>query len=337
MVSIVCTNYNKGKWIEDAIQGFLNQVVNFEYEILIIDDKSTDNSPAIIRQYQEKYPHKIRNFFNTDNLGITKTWIKICKEAKGKYIARCDGDDYWTDAHKLQKQVDLLEKTSDSKWSNTDFDILSTPTGMLSESGFETGVVQKVNSYRDMLVTRGFTMSSTWLIERKLINEVNMLIDIEAVDDTFNIQLELFRRTRLVYLPESTTVYRTDYESDSKPNDFRAVSLRSNRLLDTQVEYIDKYNDVDYKDILKRSLYELNSVYLSTISLGNEIQQQKQSIKELQINIDKLTHELKQIETSSRYRLGNAIIYPLDFARGLLNKRRQKGSTVGNDVSESQK
>ena len=104
-VSIICTNYNKGDWVREAMDSFLNQKTNFDFEIIIIDDASTDHSYEIIQEYQNKFPEKVRTFRNEVNLGITKTWKKICREAKGQYIARCDSDDFWTDPLKLQKQV----------------------------------------------------------------------------------------------------------------------------------------------------------------------------------------------------------------------------------------
>ena len=113
-VSIIRTNYNKGDWVREAIDSFLNQETNFDFEIIIIDDASTDHSYEIIQEYQNKFPEKVRTFRNEVNLGITKTWKKICREAKGQYIARCDSDDFWTDPLKLQKQVDLLDASSDS-------------------------------------------------------------------------------------------------------------------------------------------------------------------------------------------------------------------------------
>lgn len=77
-VSVICTNYNKGSWIGDAIESFLSQECDFDYEILIIDDASSDISRKIIKDYAKKYPEIIRAYYNEKNLGITKTWIKIC-------------------------------------------------------------------------------------------------------------------------------------------------------------------------------------------------------------------------------------------------------------------
>lgn len=124
-VSIICTNYNKEAWIEEAIQSFLNQKCNFEYEIILVDDASSDRSPQIIERYAKLFPEKIKTVFHQENLGITKTWIEVCKLAQGDYIARCDGDDYWTDEYKLQKQVEILDKSETSSWSCSDFDIIS--------------------------------------------------------------------------------------------------------------------------------------------------------------------------------------------------------------------
>ena len=219
LVSIVCTNYNKGTWIRDAIEGFLQQETNFPYEILIIDDSSSDNSPDIIKEFAENYPDKIRAFYNTKNLGITKTWIRACKEARGKYIARCDGDDYWSDNEKLKKQVSLLESDRSSLWCSTDFDIILPDGTKTHTKAFESGVMVRAISYENLLATKGFTMASTWVVATNLMLEVNDAIDTGAIDDTFNIQLELFYRTKLTYLPEATTVYRVGHESDSHPAD----------------------------------------------------------------------------------------------------------------------
>jgi len=112
LVSIHCLTYNHEKYIEDAIISFLEQQTNFNYEILIHDDASTDRTPDIIREYQKKYPDLIKPIYQTENQ-YSKAEISVDKinidRARGKYIAICEGDDYWIDKNKLQKQVDYME------------------------------------------------------------------------------------------------------------------------------------------------------------------------------------------------------------------------------------
>lgn len=115
LVSILCITYNHEKYIVDALEGFLKQKANFKYEILIHDDASTDKTADIIRQYEMKYPDIIKPIYQTENQFSKGGKIgPINRErAIGKYYALCEGDDYWNDPYKLQKQVDFLEKNPD--------------------------------------------------------------------------------------------------------------------------------------------------------------------------------------------------------------------------------
>lgn len=98
-VSIICLTYNQEKYIRDTLDGFLIQQTNFNYEILVHDDVSTDGTVEILKEYQQKYPDKIRLILEEENqyskgVDITKD---ICFPlVRGKYIAFCEGDDYWT-------------------------------------------------------------------------------------------------------------------------------------------------------------------------------------------------------------------------------------------------
>lgn len=112
-VSVVCVAYNQQDFIAQAIEGFIKQKVDFTLEILVADDCSTDNTPKIVKQYAEKHPKTIRPILRKKNIGIQKNFIETLKSAGGKYIALCEGDDYWTDPHKLQRQVDLMEANPD--------------------------------------------------------------------------------------------------------------------------------------------------------------------------------------------------------------------------------
>jgi glycosyltransferase involved in cell wall biosynthesis len=117
VVSISCIAYNQEKFIRECIDGFLIQETCFPVEILINDDASTDKTAEIIREYQEKYPFLIKPIYQTENQ-YTKKRIDPnvafnFPRATGKYIALCEGDDFWTDPLKLQKQITLLESRPD--------------------------------------------------------------------------------------------------------------------------------------------------------------------------------------------------------------------------------
>lgn len=258
-VSIICTVFNKEPWLKKTIDSFLAQETEFAYEIILVDDASSDGSRSIIQDYQANYPDLIRAFYQDENQGIAKTWLAICKEARGQYIARCDGDDFWLEPLKLQKQVDLLESKPDCKWSNTDFDIYDEHGNFVSKAGFANQTIPLADTYEKMLATRGFTMASTWLVDRDLMIEVNQELDLTTSDDTFNLQLELFQRTSLAYLNEATVAYTINQGSDSRPCDFRKLERRFHKLLQTQLTYLDKYPNADFKEMTKILLDRTNT------------------------------------------------------------------------------
>ena len=258
-VSIICTVFNKEPWLKKTIDSFLAQKTEFLFEIILVDDASTDGSRKIIADYQASHPDLIRAFYQDENLGIAKTWVTICKEARGKYIARCDGDDFWIDPLKLQKQVDLLDSKPDCKWSNTDFDIYDEHGNFVSKAGFANQTIPLADTYEKMLATRGFTMASTWLVDRDLMLDVNQELDLTTSDDTFNLQLELFQRTSLAYLDEATVAYTINQGSDSRPCDFRKLERRFHKLLQTQLTYLDKYPNADFKEMTKILLDRTNT------------------------------------------------------------------------------
>lgn len=115
LVSISCITYNHEPYIAQALNGFLMQKTSFPFEILIHDDASTDRTADIIREYEKKFPNLIKPIYQKENqyskgfTSVSATWN--FPRAQGKYIALCEGDDYWIDENKLQMQVDFLEKS----------------------------------------------------------------------------------------------------------------------------------------------------------------------------------------------------------------------------------
>ena len=114
-LSIVCITYNHERFIRDCLEGFVMQKTNFPFEILINDDASTDKTADIIREYEAKYPHLFRCVYQTENQWGKKNVLTdiLFPMVQGKYLALCEGDDYWTDPLKLQKQVDFLDASPD--------------------------------------------------------------------------------------------------------------------------------------------------------------------------------------------------------------------------------
>jgi glycosyltransferase involved in cell wall biosynthesis len=111
-VSVCCLAYNHEKYIRQALESMVSQKTNFNYEIIVLDDASKDHTPDIIREFQEKYPDKIRPVLQTENQysrGVAIVNEIFYPLAQGEYIAYCEGDDYWTDENKLQEQVDFLD------------------------------------------------------------------------------------------------------------------------------------------------------------------------------------------------------------------------------------
>lgn len=112
-VSICCTAYNHENYIRQAIEGFLMQKTNFNFEVLIHDDASTDKTAEIIKEYELKYPNIIKPIYQTENQlskGVSISRTYLYPNAKGEYIAWCEGDDFWIDENKLQRQVDFLDE-----------------------------------------------------------------------------------------------------------------------------------------------------------------------------------------------------------------------------------
>lgn len=115
-VSVVCTVFNHGKFLRDALAGFVNQKTDFKFEVLVHDDASTDDSQEIIREYEAKYPELIKPIYQTENQyskGLIIEEKFIIPHIRGEYVAICEGDDYWIDENKLQKQVDFLDANKD--------------------------------------------------------------------------------------------------------------------------------------------------------------------------------------------------------------------------------
>lgn len=135
-VTIRCFTFNHERFIRQCLEGFVMQKADFRFEAIVHDDASTDNTAAIIREYAEKYPDIIKPIYETENQyskhdgSLTRI---MNAHTRGKYIAMCEGDDYWTDPYKIQKQVDFLESHPDYVMCSSRFDKYWQESGVLEE------------------------------------------------------------------------------------------------------------------------------------------------------------------------------------------------------------
>ena len=110
MVSVIVITYNQQEYIEMCLKSIIDQSINMEFEILVGDDASIDNTPNIIKEYVQRYPNIIKPVLRKENVGATKNLLDLINRAQGEYIAFCEGDDYWVGTVKLAEQVAFLEQ-----------------------------------------------------------------------------------------------------------------------------------------------------------------------------------------------------------------------------------
>jgi len=152
-VSVAMITYNHGKYIAQSVESVLMQETDFPVELIIGEDCSTDNTRQIVQGYAEKYPNVIRAFLPDRNLGMHENLAVVMGNCRGQYIACLEGDDYWNDPHKLQKQVSLMDKNPQYSMCGTAArDVTMEPDGNEKETGTcPSGKTKKLYDLEDVL------------------------------------------------------------------------------------------------------------------------------------------------------------------------------------------
>ncbi|MFV8342090.1 glycosyltransferase family 2 protein [Flavobacterium sp. XS2P39] len=180
-ISACIITYNHENFIRECLEGAINQSVNFEYEIVIGEDNSSDKTREICCEYAEKYPNLIKFFPREKNIGMIGNWTKTIQNCQGKYIALCEGDDYWTDPLKLQKQVDFLEANADYVICFHKVDVLQ--DGVIEEETI-TAKVPETTSINDL--AKGNYMHTCSVVYRNnLFSELPEYFNQSPVGDYF--------------------------------------------------------------------------------------------------------------------------------------------------------
>lgn len=171
IVSVKMITYNHEPYIAQAIEGVVRQETEFPFELIIGEDCSTDGTMAIVLEYQKKYPEIIRVVTSNKNVGAKKNGYRTTKACRGKYIAFCEGDDYWTDPLKLQKQVDFLEVNHDYGLVYTDFTTIDENNNEIYDPFYVTWQKPRFFSGDTFweLLKRNFIPTLTVVVRNKLI------------------------------------------------------------------------------------------------------------------------------------------------------------------------
>lgn len=274
LVTVCCTAYNHEKYIRNCLDGFIMQKTSFNYEVIVHDDASTDGTQDIIREYAEKYPDIIKPIYQKENkyqnnISIIKEYI--LPQIRGKYVAFCEGDDFWCDPLKLQKQVQALE-------SNPDSNLCVHSVQAINEDGSyldKTYPNHLINSYR--LSSKDFFciackdyefQTTSYMIRADLYNsfltEDSELFDVAPVGD-WPMLLYFGSQGSVIFISDIMSCYRNN-SYNSFCSTFNDVDLDKKisfyKQMIQMVKVFDEFTNYEYREYSKYLyLRELKGYY----------------------------------------------------------------------------
>lgn len=311
LVSICCTTFNHQNYIEDTIKGFLAQETKFVYEIIIHDDASTDSTAEIIKKFAIKYPKLIFPIIQKENQwskGIRPSTSFVWPKAKGKYIALCEGDDYWIDPFKLQKQVDILESNPNIGIVHTECDSYNDSTGRFKRelNRSANNIIPKGDIYEDLLI-RNTIKTLTVLFRSSFIKRIDFKNFSNFKMGDYPLWLEISRLAKVDYIDESSSVYRIRNNSLSNHNNL-IESIRFKReSYKIKYDFIKKYGcTLRTEKAIKINYNQLELDYAFNQRNSKTVKKHYRSLKELEnIKIDTL---IKYLGSKSKFSFFLAIL-----------------------------
>lgn len=218
LISICCITFNHELYVAQALDSFLLQESSFPYEIVISDDCSTDRTLEILKQYKERYPDLIRLHTNTTNIGMMPNFLKALMACKGEYIAICEGDDYWTNPFKLQKQVDFLEANQDFSVCFHRVEELRNVKDFVKDTLVQNSESERVFTKSDIL--KGNFIHTPSVVFRNHFDELpEWVLQMQVGDYPLHIYNASFGKIK--YFPDVMAVYRLHNSSSwSSLHDF---------------------------------------------------------------------------------------------------------------------
>ena len=257
MVSIICNTYNHEKYIKDALDGFIMQKTSFGFEVLIHDDASTDMTAKIIREYEKNHPQIIKPIFQTENqysksipISLTFNYPRI----KGKYIAICEGDDYWTDKYKLQKQFDAMELHPEIDMCAHAANVVDSDTKKIINKIAPSDSDAVFKPENVILGGGSFVSTNSLFFRKSLINTLPEFRKVLMLDYTLQIHGSL--RGGMLYLKDNMSNYRSlstnswTRTMNSNPEKYYKHIKKEIKMLETlDLETNYMYTDTIYKKL----------------------------------------------------------------------------------------
>ena len=264
LVSVRCITYNHEPYIAQALDGFLMQKTNFPFEVIVHDDASTDKTADVIREYEKKYPKIIKPIYQTENQyskrdgSIGRILDVACK---GKYIAFCDGDDYWIDENKLQMQVDFLE-------NNPDYGMCYTKAIMYEQNNKKyQGIwgMKSSENINELIYVVGIptlTVVFSSKIRKKYLEEI-VPSDKGWLLGDYPMWLFFSGKSKIKFLDKITSVYRVLPESASHSTNYLKYINYRNSVYAVRHFFIEYFNlDPYFNEKLNvQYIYEIANVY----------------------------------------------------------------------------
>jgi glycosyltransferase involved in cell wall biosynthesis len=207
LVSICMLTYNHQGYIKQAIDGVLMQQTNFEFELIISDDGSPDQTNEVISDCIARHPKResIKYFNQQKNLGMQANFIFALSQCNGKYIALCEGDDYWIDPLKLQKQVDYISNHENCNLVFTNVKLLEEAENKLKENW--AGITRDTYEFKDLIERNVITTCTVLFRNPTNNNEIENWLKFFEIGD-YPLYLFLLRNGYAYYLKDITAIYR---------------------------------------------------------------------------------------------------------------------------------
>lgn len=249
LVTVCLITYNHKQFIRQAIEGVLNQQVDFPFELLIADDYSTDGTRDILVEFQQKQPDLVKLILQEKNVGPAQNWMDLITKPKSKYIAYFEGDDYWIDEYKLQKQVTILEQ-------NPECVICYHRVNEEYSGGLVKPETLNINTdparYSLTDLATGNKMHTPSVVFRNVLPSLPEWIQESPVGD-YPLYMLLARHGKIYYLPEVMAVYRKHTGGNWSTLDNVTSTFRWIKVLQLLIREFD--NDSTIQEVLQKQQF----------------------------------------------------------------------------------